>query len=490
MNEKTKTSSLKMKAYLVLVIGVTIALLLGLEYIWMSGNARRQAYQTSYMLIDQVRSVLATNKKKEQALIDSLKEAYISKAKAVSYIIDKDPDVENDIAELIRIATLMSIDEIHLFTPDGTIYGGTVPPYYGFTFDSGEQMAYFKPMLDNKALSMCQDVTPNTAEGKAMMYSICWNDSANRMIQIGIEPRRLLEELRANEMSEVIYAMPVYDGIELMVADRESGKVLGATNSRHIDMTLSKTGVDLSGADLSDVYEFEARMDRKRMYCSAAELDEYIIVIAQEYEMVNRSIPTVMLSVFAYLMLAALVLVFIVRQMTRRLLEEQRNANTDSMTGFLNRRAYENDMSALGQPPYEQNTVYISADVNGLKAANDTYGHKAGDDLIIGAAQCLQQCIGNYGKLYRIGGDEFAALISCDAQQMERIRGELKSEMERWSVRHEHKLALSCGFVCAEEFPEESVFELAKTADKRMYEEKARYYKENGIDRRCRDRAQ
>ena len=83
----------------------------------------------------------------------------------------------NKLREFLKNERLMTIDEIHLFTADGEIYSGTVPRYYGFTFDSGEQMAYFKPMLADKTLSMYQDVTPNTAKSKPMMYAICWNDS-------------------------------------------------------------------------------------------------------------------------------------------------------------------------------------------------------------------------------------------------------------------------------------------------------------------------
>ena len=41
-------------------------------------------------------------------------------------------------------------------------------------------MEYFKPMLKNKNLTMCQDVTPNTAEGKELMYAITWNEAGTR----------------------------------------------------------------------------------------------------------------------------------------------------------------------------------------------------------------------------------------------------------------------------------------------------------------------
>ena len=151
---------------LTIIVTCILALLLGIEYFVMARSNREQAYRTTRLLADQMENVLLTNEHKEQALVDSLKENYITKAKAVSYIIDHVPGMETDISEQIRVAKLMDIDEIHLFDETGTIYAGTVPIYYGYSFDSGEQMAYFKPMLENKALSMCQDVTPNTAEAQ------------------------------------------------------------------------------------------------------------------------------------------------------------------------------------------------------------------------------------------------------------------------------------------------------------------------------------
>ena len=53
--------------------------------------------------------------------IESLKDDYIVRAKAVSYIVDAKPQVENDVEELQKIAKLMSVDEIHLFDETGCI---------------------------------------------------------------------------------------------------------------------------------------------------------------------------------------------------------------------------------------------------------------------------------------------------------------------------------------------------------------------------------
>ena len=182
----------------------------------------RSTYQMAKVLLDRVVTVLNKNDESENELIGSLKDDYIVRAKAVSYIIDAKPEVERDVEELQKIADLMAVDEIHLFDENGYIYSGSVPKYFGYNFDSGEQMAYFKPMLTDKSLTMCQDVTPNTSEGKEMMYAITWNEDGTRLVQVGISPKRLLEETKQNEISTVVASMPFYKGIEIFVADAKT----------------------------------------------------------------------------------------------------------------------------------------------------------------------------------------------------------------------------------------------------------------------------
>ena len=67
-------------------------------------------------------------------------------------------------------------------------------------------------------------------------------------------------------------------------------------------------------------------------------------------------------------------------------------AFTDGLTELNNRLSFEND-------------------INECKRANDTMGHSAGDILIRGIATVLREAVGNDGKIYRIGGDEFVVLI-------------------------------------------------------------------------------
>lgn len=161
-----------------------------------------------------------------------------------------------------------------------------------------------------------------------------------------------------------------------------------------------------------------------------------------------------------------------------------RKSNTDELTGFYNRHAYEDDISALENGDIKEKFVYISVDVNGLKEVNDTLGHESGDELIVGAASCLKQCFGSYGKVYRIGGDEFVALIYANEDELEDIKKDIIEVTDNWKGKKVKSLAISCGYVRKAESADMDLHQMASLADKRMYEDKARYYQTKGIDRR------
>ena len=156
---------------------------------------------------------------------------------------------------------------------------------------------------------------------------------------------------------------------------------------------------------------------------------------------------------------------------------------TDALTGCYNRRAYEDRIRELSS----QNTddfVYVSADLNGLKQINDTLGHAAGDELIFGATVCLQNGFGKYGSLYRIGGDEFAALIRVDEGSLARVLENVNSIIDGWKGHSVDKMSISIGYASHREYPEMTVEELGRTADRKMYEAKNEYYKTHDRRRR------
>lgn len=175
---------------------------------------------------------------------------------------------------------------------------------------------------------------------------------------------------------------------------------------------------------------------------------------------------------------------------TTRVIDEEKKqeerlikkSNTDELTGLLNRRAYEENIYEHDEIPEDFN--YVSLDVNGLKVINDTKGHMAGDELIIGACECMKDSFGPYGKLYRIGGDEFVAILLCDAKKVNEILTDFDNVISNWSGELVDGLSISYGWVSRKENPDASVRQLSAIAEQRMYEKKAAYYRKKGVDRR------
>ena len=442
----------------ILVLSITIvAIALILETCILRYVNEKNAQTTSNVLLDRVIAVLDKNESSEERFVKSLKDDYIVRAKAISYIVDAKPEVEYDIDELQKIASLMSVDEIHFIDKTGTIYSGSIPKYFGYSFDSGEQMAFFKQMLNNYDLTLCQDVTPNTAEAKEMMYAITWNESKTHMVQVGITPKRLLKELKQNQISNVVADMPVYKGMEIYVVNSKTKIIEGATDKNKIGKKILTSNKN---------YQYVTRKH-----------GNYNVSVSISESMFSQNNIVAILIVGIYLTLASCLLVLMLSRVLKGKYEKEKymyTSNTDELTKCFNRRAYDSDMEKL-----DLNTewAYISLDLNGLKQSNDSLGHSAGDELICAASNCMKFAFASYGKIYRIGGDEFVVWIQNSVSNLDSILQVFDSTIHEWHGKYSNSISVSYGVVKSSEQSFDSVQEISKLADERMYKRKSEYYK-------------
>ena len=174
---------------------------------------------------------------------------------------------------------------------------------------------------------------------------------------------------------------------------------------------------------------------------------------------------------------------------TRNVNEEKRREErlvrlsmTDELTRLLNRRSYDEDLTELKDDKLDDDLVLFSVDINGLKAVNDTKGHAAGDELIKGAADCLALSIGQAGKVYRTGGDEFMAIVHTGAP--EQVREKIQDTASEWHGVYAGEVTLAIGYASSANYPAATLDDLEHIADADMYTEKDRYYRETGKDRR------
>lgn len=138
-------------------------------------------------------------------------------------------------------------------------------------------------------------------------------------------------------------------------------------------------------------------------------------------------------------------------------------AETDALTSLPNRYRFERyllDVCEEGNP-----VAILMFDVNYLKKTNDQQGHLAGDNLLKRAAGCISSCFGE--DCFRIGGDEFAAVVkNCTPEKVQTMIKQFK-ETEK-----EKNVSVSLGYSYTEEAEEKSIRKMIDEADRKMYENK------------------
>lgn len=86
----------------------------------------------------------------------------------------------------------------------------------------------------------------------------------------------------------------------------------------------------------------------------------------------------------------------------------------DPLTGLPNRLQFNQKIETFFEGPAPKCLTVLCIDLDRFKAVNDTFGHKAGDDVIKEAADRIQKVVANHGLVARIGGDEFVGLLWDD----------------------------------------------------------------------------
>ena len=160
---------------------------------------------------------------------------------------------------------------------------------------------------------------------------------------------------------------------------------------------------------------------------------------------------------------------------------QMRYAYYDRLTELKNRHAFEDKLLELESAPPAEYCV-VMADINGLKETNDTIGHNAGDELIIGAAECLTAAFGGIDTIYRIGGDEFCIILNDSIENVQLCITELEALLSKWHGRYIKSVSVSTGV--AESKDHDTVESVIIEADKNMYTHKREYYEKIGVDRR------
>lgn len=155
----------------------------------------------------------------------------------------------------------------------------------------------------------------------------------------------------------------------------------------------------------------------------------------------------------------------------------------DYLTGLYN-RVY---LEFLQKQASKKKNAWVSGvmiDLNGFKQINDKYGHAEGDVALMIVADVLRASFSEYGVVTRCAGDEFVVMLNTtDEQLVQKLIDDAKRNFEKENEKNEkpYSLSASMGYATAD-LRVETIADFMNRIDRKMYQDKLEYYKEN--DRR------
>ena len=254
--------------FLILILPVNILVQM---YI-LHANQQESAQET----FGQLEQLLETNQQDIARGVEEFTERVIRSAHMTAYFVEHHPETISSLEQSRELAEKLGVDEIHFFTPEGEIFAGTNPEYYGYTFSSGEQMSFFLPMLEDRTLALCQEITPNTAEGKEMQYAAVWMDDGSGIVQIGMEPRHLQQVIEEKSLEKIVSSLPLGLRGYLHVLDKNDLQIVASTEEGLVGTDMSEMAAQADDADMKTAFHQYFQGERYCVYLR--EYGDYFLI--------------------------------------------------------------------------------------------------------------------------------------------------------------------------------------------------------------------
>jgi diguanylate cyclase (GGDEF)-like protein len=157
-------------------------------------------------------------------------------------------------------------------------------------------------------------------------------------------------------------------------------------------------------------------------------------------------------------------------------LQAVQSAHTDPLTGVLNRSTlqsvFQKEM-ALSKRHHADLTL-LMLDIDSFKKVNDTYGHVMGDKALIALTQCIKETARESDHIFRLGGEEFAILLSStDLEGANLLAERLRKAVQNIDIQQAEKsfnFTVSIGL--AQQQADDTLEAIMHRADRALYEAK------------------
>ena len=252
-------------------------------------TAKKEANYTAQTTFYHIEQILNENQKDLNKQKKEYRQTCIDNAQAVAYSLQENPDALYNIDELKKIAQYVEVDEIHIFNKQGVIISGTHPEYYGYSFDSGKQLSFFKPLLSNQNLQLTQKIMENTASHIKMQYSALWSENKEFIVQVGMNHENASKATKKNQLSYLFKLFRVNNEAQYYAINSKNHKIVG-TIHHHIGDVASSIG--LKDTQIKEAKNgFFTEIDGQLSYCVSKKIKNNYIYCIIPVRVLFKEVP-------------------------------------------------------------------------------------------------------------------------------------------------------------------------------------------------------
>ena len=267
----------------------------------------------------------------------------------------------------------------------------------------------------------------------------------------------------ADKSYDIIYRVEVYPKLKFTYINDAVEKLLGVTKEQHYE-------------DANILFELIHSDDAKKLQDKINNVSQYRRALELRY--INKKGKYIFLEDFSipeYDKDGRLISF----QGISRCIQDRKELESklqylsynDIITGVTNKTYFTKEMRRLNKNGTNMVTIII-LDLDGLKNANDEYGHLIGDELIIAAANILKEVFDEESTISRIGGDEFAVIVNNASEVYIKEKFKVLDEkIEKYNYEEKIKISISKGYSIYKDFNKDIKLTIDE-ADYKMYQDK------------------
>lgn len=305
----------------VFIITIAILLILFINFLFNLNILESQQFDTFEVKINQMIHTLENNRMELEVLKESLDEDYLTRAKAATYVLDRQKDVSMNVKQMQYLAKLLNVDELHVIDENGIIVSASVSKYVGIDMSKDKQTRPFLDLIGrgDEDAYLIQEAQPNAAEGKVMQYVGVARKETAGVVQVGFTPTRQLEAQSRNTYDYIFSKFPTDMGEEFFVIDLSNtsyGSVQG--HSAGLDQDFSADCYHLSTLGDCTKGAYKKGRDGEMMYVVSRRYKDVLLCAALPRTFLVKKLCENTVMTFIYLMFIEVIVILLLNHLLQQ----------------------------------------------------------------------------------------------------------------------------------------------------------------------------